>query len=353
MWYINFYVLDMCFLLPKILSFSNRPLSFNNHISKFYSQTKNSSKYRSKEDIMAEKINNITLNQGVSIRPHELKELTTLAMMTFELPLTEESLKDLETLIGKPKTRLRKKGVYIFTHKATGNKYVGSSNSLSRRLSQYFSFSTFNKHMGLFMPLLKQDGLQAFSLQIIVMPDKFSSDYFFLFLEQYFLLDPKFKLNTQKVVNFRVNQGKKIYIYNAEGNILYYVSNSLNELRDNLGIHPNTVYKYIGTNNLFLNTFLIMDKLLENVSKTELSVSEIIEYVIAKRKLYVKNEFTNKLSLNIIVTNMKTKENLEFSSIKNTVLYFKTLNILFDRNKISKCIKTGEEYKGYTFYRLF
>ena len=87
----------MCFLLPKILLFSNRPLSFNNHISKFYSQTKNSSKYRSKEDIMAEKINNITLNQGVSIRPHELKELTTLAMMTFELPLTEESLKDLET----------------------------------------------------------------------------------------------------------------------------------------------------------------------------------------------------------------------------------------------------------------
>ena len=69
--------------------------------------------------------------------------------------------------------------------------------------------------------------------------------------------------------------------------------------------------------------------------------------------MYVKNEFTNKLSLNIIVTNMKTKENLEFSSIKNTVLYFKTLNIFFDRNKISKCIKTGEEYKGYTFYRLF
>jgi hypothetical protein len=68
-----------------------------------------------------------------------------------------------------------------------------------------------------------------------------------------------------------------------------------------------------------------------------------------KRKSYVKNEMINKLSLNIIVTNLKTKESLEFPSITNAVSYFKNLNVFFDRNKISKCIKTGEEYKGYTF----
>jgi len=51
----------------------------------------------------------------------------------------------------------------------------------------------------------------------------------------------------------------------------------------------------------------------------------------------------NKLSLNIIVTNLKTKESLEFTSITNAVSYFKNLNVFFDRNKISKCIKTGEE----------
>lgn len=47
-------------------------------------------------------------------------------------------------LIGKPKTRGLKAGVYIFTLKPTGHKYVGSSNSLSRRLYQYFKFKHIN-----------------------------------------------------------------------------------------------------------------------------------------------------------------------------------------------------------------
>jgi hypothetical protein len=219
--------------------FSRKPFSLNNRTYRFYSEIKSSSEY-SFEYRVAEEINNLIINQGVSITPSELRELINLDVITFNFPLTEESLKHLETLIGKPKTRLRKQGVYIFTHKATNSKYVGSSNSLSRRLNQYFSLSTFNKHTGLFIPLLKQDGLQAFSLQVIIMPDKFSSDCYLLFLEQYFLLYPSFNLNTQKIVNFRVNQGKKVYICNAQDNILYYVSSSLNELRDNLVL----VYRY-------------------------------------------------------------------------------------------------------------
>jgi hypothetical protein len=34
--------------------------------------------------------------------------------------------------------------------------------------------------MGLFVPLLKQDGFKGFNLQLIIMPEKFSSAYCFL-----------------------------------------------------------------------------------------------------------------------------------------------------------------------------
>lgn len=35
----------------------------------------------------------------------------------------------------------------------------------------------------------------------------------YCFLEQYYLLDKNYNLNTHKIVNFRVNQGFKIYLY--------------------------------------------------------------------------------------------------------------------------------------------
>lgn len=85
---------------------------------------------------------------------------------------------------------------------------MGSSNSLSRRLDQYFTFKHLNQeNSGKLLPFIKKDGFSNFSLEIFVMPATLSSDYYFLFLEQYFLLHKSFNLNTQRIVNFRVNQG--------------------------------------------------------------------------------------------------------------------------------------------------
>jgi len=68
--------------------------------------------------------------------------------------------------VGKPAGTIRRFGVYTFTHKTTGRKYVGSSNSLSRRLNEYFYKEHFFKetNYGLLVPLLKTEGLSAFNL---------------------------------------------------------------------------------------------------------------------------------------------------------------------------------------------
>jgi hypothetical protein len=63
-------------------------------------------------------------------------------------------------------------------------------------------------------------------------------------LEQYHLLNKRFNLNTQRVVNFRavvwvpytqskggVNQGTDIYLYDIERKIFFYASKSLNQIR--------------------------------------------------------------------------------------------------------------------------
>ncbi len=122
------------------------------------------------------------INQGVTITEDELNKLKNIPGVKFDLPLNNETSRALVGLIGKPKTRGWKAGVYIFTHKLTGDKYVGSSKSLSRRLDQYFTFKHINQEIsGQLLPLLKSEGFEKFSLEIFVMPSEFSWLLFFIF----------------------------------------------------------------------------------------------------------------------------------------------------------------------------
>lgn len=55
---------------------------------------------------------------------------------------------------------------------------------------------------------------------VFVVPENLNSpdnthkfNYYYLFLEQFHLLNKKFNLNIQIIVYFRVNLGNKVYIY--------------------------------------------------------------------------------------------------------------------------------------------
>jgi hypothetical protein len=89
--------------------------------------------------ITSEVINSLLLNQNVSITQQELDELISLPGVKFDLPLTDQTYPALLGLIGKPNSKRSKPGVYIFSHKYSDKKYVGSSNDLARRFKQYFA----------------------------------------------------------------------------------------------------------------------------------------------------------------------------------------------------------------------
>lgn len=301
--------------------------------------------------ITSEVINKVLANQGVSITQKELNVLLNIKGVTFDLPFDSQTLPALFGLVGKPKSRRPKAGIYIFTHLATGRKYVGSSNSLSRRLEQYFNPNPlFYKEYGLLLPLIKKEGFSAFNLEIFVMPEELSSDYNFLFLEQYHLLDSNFNLNTQRVVNFRVNQGNTVYLYDFEGKILYYTATSLNGLKAHLGVHHSTVTKCIKTGSLYLDYFIITDQLKPDAKKAGLSLEELSNFISDKRSLFLKKDFSLKNSKSIYIKQDVTGVTHNFPSITSLVKYFDSINIKANRNKIASCLNTNESYLGYTYY---
>jgi hypothetical protein len=113
-------------------------------------------------------INKILSNQNLVVTDSKLNQLLNVKGVELDLPIsTPENFLLLDKLTGKSKH----KGffcVYIFIHKNTGDKYVGSSNLLRRRMEYYFkgNFSL----AGLFLPLLKKEGLKAFKLIVFKLP---------------------------------------------------------------------------------------------------------------------------------------------------------------------------------------
>lgn len=283
---------------------------------RYYSSSYRQTIYDNSEDITCEVLNNLLSNQQVSITEEKLTKLKNIPGVKFDLPLTEETYPSFVSLVGKPKTRGIKAGVYIFTHKVTDSKYVGSSNSLSRRLDQYFTFKHFNQeNSGLLLPLIKKDGFEAFSLEIFVVPEDLNYsvdrlDYYFLFLEQYHLLNKKFNLNTQRIVNFRVNQGKKIYIYDLEGKTLYYCGKSLNAIKGVLGIHYATCTNCIKNGESYLNFFKITDTPVNGAVKINLSIPEIINLIEKKKQKCKKKLLVLNLVNQLPSGELKTKKKL-------------------------------------------
>lgn len=338
------------------------PFSFRSPSSKvrFYSTKPNKTTFKNSKDITADVINKLLKNQGVCITEAELARIKSIPGVRFNLPLNDQTTHVFEALVGKPNTRGIKAGVYIFTHITSGAKYVGSSNSLARRLDQYFSYKHFNqKNSGLLIPLILKDGFEAFNLEVLVVPENVGLDlndsnnlsfnFSYLFLEQFYLLHDKFNLNTQRIVNFRVSQGKAIYIYSLDEKVLYYCGYSLNEIKGALGIHYNTCTNCIKTGKSYLGFFKISTEFLRNAKYSKLSPQELVDLIDVKLKEILKKSSSAKFSKAVIIRKEDQEQILEFSSIINVVKYLSGAGITVDRNQIAKHLDTNKSYKGYIF----
>lgn len=338
------------------------PFGFNSLGSnvRFYSTIPNKTTFKDFKDITADVLNKLLKPQKVSITKAELTRLKAIPGVRFGLPLNDQTSSAFEGLVGKPNTRGIKAGVYVFTHIASGAKYVGSSNSLSRRLDQYFSFKHFNqRNSGLLLPLINQEGFEAFNLEVFVIPDdiglefkdsnNLNFNFSYLFLEQFYLLHVKFNLNTQRIVNFRVDQGKTVYLYSLDWKVLYYCGYSLNEIKGALGIHYATCTNCIKTGNSYLDFFRISTNYLDRAEKTKLSLQELLDLIDMKKKEALKKSSSAKFSKTIIIREENKEQTLEFPSITMTVKYLNSIGIHADRNQLAKQLDTNKPYKGYIF----
>jgi hypothetical protein len=295
----------------------------------------------------SEVINSVLLNQNVSITQKELDNLLSLPKVNFDLPITDQTYPALLGLIGKPGSKRSKAGIYIFSHKYSNKKYVGSSNDLARRFNQYFEKNALfsNKDIGILLPMIEKENLKAYTLEVTVIPSSLSK-YSHCFLEQYHLLGRGFNLNSHKIVNFRVNQGFKIYLYDKDCKILYYSSISLNAFCADLGIHHTSYKKYVNKNELYLGHFLISNNLLRDAVPTDLTELQVREF-IQKQRINSLNKLHKSYGSLVEVFDIDKNTTTIIDSVSKAASKFGV-----SRSSIRSYISSGKPYKNRYIFKF-
>ena len=121
-------------------------------------------------NITAEEVNNVLAFSGLNITQETLNILLSYPRLEFfNLDLNTINSNRFKDNLGTTKDKVP--GVYIWTHISTGDKYVGSSTQLARRLNGYFKDT--HADAGKLIPLIKKEGLSVFNLQVIVLKDNY------------------------------------------------------------------------------------------------------------------------------------------------------------------------------------
>lgn len=295
-------------------------------------------------------INKILLNQNISNTKDKLIELLKVKGEEIYLPVGEDKSL-LNQLTGNSKYK-GYAGVYMFIHKTTGQKYVGSSNLLRRRMEYYFKGDF--PLVGKFLPFLYKEGLGAFHLIIFKLDNTKFNCKDALYLEQYYLLKKEFNLNTLRVVNAGSSKGKSVYVYDLTCSTLYYHANSQIELKRVLKVHIETCRKYIDTGNPYLGKFILLSYHIPTANISNISVKELLEIKQTERKAAL--VFATKRSMPVILEVLegntfidpsKIGTILNFYSLTSCIEYLSKLGLDIKRETLSRYIKNEKIFHGF------
>lgn len=294
-------------------------------------------------------INKILLNQNLLVTDSKLKELLKVKGFEMDLPISATKKKLLGELTGKSKYK-GFYGVYMFIHKNTNQKYVGSSNLLRRRMDYYFKGDF--PLLGKFLPLLKKEGLKAFKLIMLKLDSSKFSNKDALILEQYYLLDKEFNLNTLRVVNAGSSHGDAVYVYDLTLSTLYYHAKSKIELKRVLKIHTETSKKFVDSKIPYLKEFLLLSYPIPTALISNISVEQLVGMMQKQRldmyALGTRRSISVELVIKVGNTFLRNwGYTLSFDSLTSCIEYLRGLGLTIKRNTLTKYIKNEKVFYNF------
>jgi len=297
--------------------------------------------------VTANTINSILAHCNITITEKELESLlNTPSFMVTNLNNKVIAKKTLKDKLGLPDGKQRIPGIYIFTHLTSGRKYVGSSSELALRLHGYIQLT--HKESGLLIPLLNKEKLKNFSLQVY----PFYNNYIKgseLILEQYYLVDPNFTLNSIRVANNTSgSNAKSLYMYNRDMSILYYSSTQQIDFIRKLNIHHTTFTKHVNKGTYYLGKYLFLREPVLTAKVEYKKDVELFSMLEKDRLKFNKYKPLHSLSKSVLITEINdTNNSIIVPSVDKCIEYLRNKGLVANRITFIKYINIGKPYKGY------
>ena len=299
--------------------------------------------------VTASKINEILAYCNITVTDIELKDLLNTPNFILtnlnNKSLTKEIIKDKLGGFTHPNGKKRIPGIYIFTHLTSGKKYVGSSSELAFRLNGYINLT--HRESGLLIPLLKKEKLKNFSLQVFPLHINYTKDSEII-LEQYYLLDPSFSLNTIRVANNPSgSNARSLYMYNRDMSILYYSSTQQIDFIRKFNIHHTTFTKHLNNGTYYLGKYLFLREPVLTAKVKDISDSDLYLMLEKDRLKYNINKPLNSSAKPVELTNISTNNIIILSSLGKCIEYLKDKGLPANHITLIKYINLGKAYHGY------
>lgn len=275
-------------------------------------------------------LNEILAYSNILVSEDTLNSLITMPRFVFTDLDKKETRRLIDNKLGLPHSKIQQRGIYIFTCTETNEKYVGSSSGLALRLRGYLNKT--HKNSGKLIPpassfffnskkkkeagsarsraaeLIEEKGLSCFKLEVVCLP-YYAELKPEIVLEQYFLLDPSFNLNTIKVSNNPSGStAKPLYMYNRDKSILYYFTTQQKDFISKLNISHFTFTKHLTKGTYYLGKYLFLREQVDTAKVTNMLLPDIALMLQKDRFKFNKNKAVNSPSKSVILMDVESKE---------------------------------------------
>lgn len=297
------------------------------------------------EPVTLKVLNNILAYSGMLVNEETLNSLINMPRLIFKDLHKLETRRLIDEMIGLPHGKIQQRGVYIFSHIDTNQKYVGSSSQLALRLKGYLNQT--HRSIGKLIPLILEKGLSSFILDVICLP------YYpdlkpEIALEQYYLLDPSFNLNTIKVFNNPSGSAAKpLYMYNRDKSILYYFTLQQKDFISKLNIDHTTFTKHLSKGTYYLGKYLFLRERVDTAKATEMTLPEIAIMLQQDRVKFNRTKPVNSFSKSVLLLNIESEVEIEFESLGKCVKFFSSQGLPATQTTLAKRLDTNIPYRGY------
>jgi hypothetical protein len=299
----------------------------------------------SRKAVTLKVLNEILAYANILVSEDTLNSLLTIPKLVFVDLHKPKTLDLIYEKLGLPHSKVQTQGVYIFTCLTTGQKYVGSSSQLSFRLKGYLNQT--HKNTGKLIPLMKEIGLSVFKLEVISLPyySEFRPE---IVLEQYYLLDPNFNLNTVRIANNPSGSNSRaLYIYNRDKSILYFFTTQQKDFISKLNISHFTFTKHLTKGTYYLGKYLFLRERISTARSSDMTLAEIALMLKRDRVKFNKEKPVNGSSKAILLIDVLSMEELLFESLGQCINFLKSKGFSASQKTLVKRLNTDLSYKGY------